>query len=559
MLKRKLVAFLLIGSMVFTGCGAQGGTNNSESGKNDANNKESALIDTENVFSKRDFKTEYEENCASIKLNGTSASCDSNAVEINGGTITIKDEGTYVISGSLENGMIIVNAEDTDKTQVVLKGASIHNEKGAAIYVKQADKVFLTLEQGTENTLSSGKTFEAMDGEEIDGVVYSMADLTLNGEGSLEVKSPGAHGIVSKDDLLFTSGNYTVDSATHGLAANDMLGFAGGSFNIVSGEDSLHCDMNLYVKDGNFEINAKDDAVHAEASLLVSGGKINITNSYEGLEALDIEILDGDIRIVSSDDGLNAAGGTDNSGYGGMDIGQFGGQGGQRPGGGRTEGMPEGMERPEGMPEGMERPEGMPEGMERPEGMPEGMERPEGGQGGFQGGQNGFPGSQTGAQDDIQEVGGMGGPGGMMGGSSDGSVLIAGGTLYVKASGDGIDANGTLEITGGSITICGPTQGDTATLDYDLSGVINGGTFIGTGGTMMAQSFGDSEQGVIAVKVGNQTAGTKFTLTDANGKELLSATPELPYAVVILSSPEIEKGETYTITVGEVSEKFEAK
>jgi hypothetical protein len=159
----------------------------------------------------------------------------------------------------------------------------------------------------------------------------------------------------------------------------------------------------------------------------------------------------------------------------------------------------------------------------------------------------------------MQEVGGMGGPGGMMGGSSDGSVRIAGGTLYVKASGDGIDANGTLEITGGSVTICGPTQGDTATLDYDMTGVINGGTFIGTGGTMMAQSFNDSKQGVIAVKVGNQAAGTQITLKDSSGKELLSATPELPFAIVILSSPQIEKGETYTITVGSETGEFEAQ
>ena len=506
-MKRRIVAILLIAILAFTGCGTQGGSNNSETNNDAENNNESTLINTDEVFSKRDFKTEYEENCAYIKLKGTSATCDSNAVEIKGSTITIIDEGTYVVSGSLDNGMLVVASEETDKTQIVLNGASLHNETGAAIYVKQSDKVFLTLEKGTENTLSSGKTLEAIDGEEIDGVIYSKSDLTLNGAGSLEVKSPGAHGIVSKDDLLITGGNYKIDSATHGLAANDMLGIAGGTLNIVSGEDSLHCDTNIYVKDGDFEINAKDDAVHADATLLVGGGKMNITNSYEGLEALDIEVSGGDIRIVASDDGLNAAGGTDNSGFGGMGNDQFGGPGG-RPG-----------------------------------------QRPDGGRRGGPGG----------APNDMQGAGGMGGPGGMMGGSSDGSVLISGGTLYVKASGDGIDANGTLEITGGMVTICGPTQGDTATLDYDVSGVINGGTFIGTGGGMMAQSFSDSKQGVIAVKIGNQVAGTKITLTDASGKEVISATPELPFAIVILSSPDIEKGETYTITVGEETGEFEAQ
>lgn len=498
MLKRRIIALCLIGTLAFTGCGNQG-----ESGQTDSNlqnglgneadsdggediEKESTPIVVEDVFSNRDFKTEYEKNVAYIELNGNSATCSSNAVEIKSSTITIKDEGTYVITGSLNNGMLIVDADEQDKTQIVLKNASIHNENGAAIYVRAADKAFITLESGTENIVSSGATFEAIEEEEIDGVVYSMSDLTFNGAGSLGVKSPAGHGIVSKDDLVLTGGTYHVDAKSHGLSANDMLGIAGGTFTIVSGEDSIHCDMNVYVENGTFEINATDDAFHADENLLIAGGKINITNSYEGLEALDIVVSGGDIKIVADDDGLNAAGGTDSSGFGGQ---------GERPSGNRR-----------GGPGG---------------GMP-------GGFGGF-------------------------------GGSSDGSILISGGTLYVKAYGDGIDANGTLEITGGSVTVCGPTQGDTATLDYDVSGVITGGTFFGTGGTMMAQSFSDSQQGVIGVQVGNQQAGILITLTDSSGNVVISHEPELPFAIVILSSPEIQKGETYTITVGELSGDFEAE
>lgn len=494
-MKKRVVSLLLIGMLLLSGCGAQGeqgqaGNNsgsNSESSEDSGN--ESTAINPDEIFSNRDFKTEYEENCAYIQLNGSSATCASNAVEIKGSTITIKDEGTYVISGKLDNGMIIVDSDEKDKTQIVLNGATIHNETGAAIYVKQSDKVFVTLEAGSENVLSGGDSFETIDEEEIDGVVYSKSDLTFNGTGSLRVKSPGGHGFVSKDDLIFTGGIYDVDAKTHALSANDMLGIADGTFTIVSGEDSVHCDMNVYVKDGNFEINATDDAFHADENLEICGGKINITNSYEGLEALDIVVSGGDIKIVADDDGLNAAGGTDSSGFGGAGNDQFGGPGGNRPGGGRR-----------------------------------------GGPGGFGG----------------------------MSGSSDGSIVISGGTLYVKAYGDGIDANGTLEITGGSVTICGPTQGDTATLDYDVSGVITGGTFIGTGGTMMAQSFSDSEQGVIGVKVGSQEAGTLITLTDSEGNVVISYEPELPFAIVILSSPDIVKGETYKIAVGEASGEFEA-
>ena len=146
-----------------------------------------------------------------------------------------------------------------------------------------------------------------------------------------------------------------------------------------------------------------------------------------------------------------------------------------------------------------------------------------------------------------------------MSANSDGSIKITGGDLYVKASGDGMDANGTLEISGGMITVCGPTSGDTATLDYDISGVINGGTFIGTGGSMIAQSLSSTTQGVWAASVGTQAAGTQLTLTDSDGKVILSCIPELPFAVVILSSPEIVKGESYTLTVGSVSGSLEAQ
>lgn len=494
---KKWLTILIAVTLLLTGCNK----NNNEGIGNESNNtgSESTPIRVEDVFSDRDFKTEYEENCAYIQLNGTSATCESNAVEIKDGIITIKDEGTYVISGSLDNGRIVVDVEDKDKTQIVLNGVSIHNETSAAIYIKQADKVFITLEEGTENAFSGGNAFENIGDEEVDGVIYSKADLTLNGTGSLSIKSPGGHGIVSKDDLIITGGNYTIDAATHGMSANDMLGIADGVFHIASGEDSIHCDMNVYIENGDFEINAKDDGIHADEELLICAGKINITNSYEGLEALHIEVAGGDIRMVCTDDGLNAAGGTDSSGFGGMGNDQFGGQGG----------------------------------------------RPNG--------QGGRPGNQGG------QGGGFGGQGGMSSGSSDGSIVISGGTLYIKASGDGIDANGTLEISGGTITVCGPSQGDTATLDYDVTGAITGGTFIGTGGQMMAQSFSDSEQGVIAVKVGSQAAGALITLTDSNGNVVISHEPELPFAIVILSSPDIKKGETYTITVGEASGDFEAQ
>ncbi|MBE6792082.1 MAG: carbohydrate-binding domain-containing protein, partial [Ruminococcaceae bacterium] len=145
-------------------------------------------------------------------------------------------------------------------------------------------------------------------------------------------------------------------------------------------------------------------------------------------------------------------------------------------------------------------------------------------------------------------------------GGGNGSITIAGGTVAVEASGDGLDANGTLTVSGGHITVAGPTQGDTATLDYDTSATIGGGTFIGTGADGgMAQTFSDATQGVLAVRVGQQAAGTRITLTDADGNVLLTHTPPLEFAVVILSCPAMESGETYTLTVGTLSAELEAE
>lgn len=550
------------------------------------------------MFTNRDYEVGYDESTGVlIQLNGSSISCNSDDVVISGTTATITDEGTYIISGTLDDGMIVVNAEDSDKPQLVFDGVTIHSETSAPLYIIEADKVFVTLADGTENTLSNGGSFEAIDENNIDGAVFSKQDITFNGSGTLTVNSPADHGIVCKDDLVFTSGTYVVNSASHGLDANDSiricnasltvdagkdglhaensddtsLGFVyvlsgtldieaegdgisagsylqveGGTFSIVSGggsvngtkessdswggfmggghghggtdftsdtdssasdedstsikgikaagsvqiqngtftidsaDDAIHSNTSVFIHGGTFEIASGDDGIHADETLTITDCTMNISTSYEGLEALNLEISGGDIALCATDDGLNAAGGTDSSGFGGDRGGDTFGHG-----------------------------------------------------------------------------GGMGGHGGNMNGmgssSSNGSIVISGGTLYINSSGDGLDANGTLTISGGHTTVCGPTQGDTATLDYDISGVITGGTFIGTGASNMAQTFSDADQGVIAISVGNQSSGTDITITDENGNEILSYSPELSFAVVIFSSPELVSGQSYDVTVGSIS------
>lgn len=603
-MKRKyLIAFGLIFALAIVGCGANVSDDVSETKEQTEETLESnADISTEDMFTKRDLNDAYDENeSAKIQLNGDSAECSSNAVQIDGSTITIKDEGTYILSGTLNDGMIIVNADENDKLQLVFDNVTINSETSASLYVLEADKVVVTLADGSENTLSNGGTFTAIDENHIDAVIFSKQDLSLNGDGKLSITSPAGHGIVSKDDLVFTGGTYIVESASHGLQANDSVrivntdltidagkdgihsendkdeerGFvyvedgtfsieaegdgvsAGaylyiedGVFSVVSGggsvnaaqktsenwggfrgeqmgqrmnpqdmavqstdgvsvedtsdtestsikgmkaegdviiksgtliidaaDDAVHSNSSIYIEGGVYEIASGDDGVHADDTVTISDGTIHITKSYEGIEGLHVQISGGDIQIVSEDDGLNAAGGSDESGYGG----------------------------------------------------PRGNE----------------------------QFGGPGGSGGSA--SSDGTIVISGGNLFINASGDGIDANGTLEISGGTTTVYGPTQGDTSVLDYDLTGVITGGTFIGTGANMMVQSFSDSEQGVVAVNAGNYTAGTTITLEDMNGNVIMTAEPNLDFQIIILSSPDIVKGETYKITVGTSSGEFEAE
>lgn len=265
-------------------------------------------------FTDRDLTTTYEsDNATIITLNGTSITVDGDGASVSGSTVTINNEGTYIVSGTLTSGQIIVNAGDTDKIQIVLNGVNITSKNTAAIYVKQADKVFVTMSEGSTNTLKEEGTFNSDGTTKVDAVIFSKDDLTLNGNGTLTVTTSDGNGITSKDDLVITSGTYNITSTNHGLEANDDLNIADGTFKITVSQDGIHCDNdddsslgNVYIAGGTFTINAGDDAMHASNSMIILDGMIDITSSYEGIEGKTIDISGGTISVVSSDDGLNA-------------------------------------------------------------------------------------------------------------------------------------------------------------------------------------------------------------------------------------------------------------
>ena len=214
-----MLAAVMLAAGVLSGCGK-----NQENPAEDslaevtaewAVTSKAALLETENMFTDRDVSGEYDP-------------ADAACIQLEGESLTITEAGVYILSGSLEDGMIIVDGDESAKIQLVLNNVEISNSRGAAIYVKQADKVFITLPEGTTNTLSGGDSYESLDDNHIDGIIFAKSDLVINGAGSLFVSAVTGHGIVSKDDLKVTGGSLTVTAPGHGLSGKDSVRIGGG-------------------------------------------------------------------------------------------------------------------------------------------------------------------------------------------------------------------------------------------------------------------------------------------------------------------------------------------
>lgn len=221
-----------------------------------------------------------------ITLTGSSARCNSNAVSVSDSIVTIKKEGTYLLSGTLQEGMVVIAANDTDKVRLVFDGVSISNSSNAAIFAKSADKVFITLNDNTVNTLENGGSYTAIDNTNIDSVIFCKCDLTITGTGTLQIAASEGHGIVTKDDLKIEDGTFT----------------------ITAKEDGINAGKTIQIDGGSFTINAGDDGFHGDESITVNNGSIDIVTCYEGIEGNNITIFDGSIKIHSDDDGINASG-----------------------------------------------------------------------------------------------------------------------------------------------------------------------------------------------------------------------------------------------------------
>ena len=255
----------------------------------------------------------------------------SSGVSISGNIITITKEGTYVLSGALSEGQIVVDA-DSAKVQLVLDNADITCASSAAIYVKNADKAFITLAEGSENILMNTAEYEAIDDNNIDAVIFSKDDLTLNGKGTLTINSEYGHGIVSKDDLKLVGGTCNITAKTHALSGKDSVRIAAGTYNLTSGKDGIHSENGdeeekgfVYIASGDFTIESTGDGIDA---------------SYV------VQIDDGDFDITAGDGAENATK-TNNEMPGGSTGGNMGGG---APGGDKPSGEAPSGEAPSGGP-----------------------------------------------------------------------------------------------------------------------------------------------------------------------------------------------------------------
>ena len=602
---KKLLALFCATALSMTavaGCtGTKSSTGNVVSSETETNavetsaQSEAGTFSSADMFTERDLAGTYEESEAVyVTLSDDGITGETAGVAINGQTVTITEEGTYVFSGTLSEGQIVVDADDA-KVQIVLDNVDITCATNAAVYVKSADKVFVTLAEGSQNTLRNTDEYVAIDDNNIDAVIFSKSDLTLNGTGSLTIVSAEGHGIVSKDDLKITGGTYDITAAGHALSGKDSVRIADGTFVLTAEKDGIHAE------------NADDEE---KGYIYIADGDFTITSDGDGMDASNIvQIEDGTFDITAGGGAANSLKTHESDMPGGPGGGMP--QNGERPDG---EDMPEMGEKPDGanMPEMGEKPDGenMPQMGEKPDGenMPQDTTTDESGTStkGIKAGGgmylNGGTYQIDSADDSIHsnanitiadgtytlETGDDGvhaddalivnggtitvtesyeGLEGLMVTINDGTIDITasddginaaggemelnGGYIHILAGGDGVDSNGDLTINGGEIYIDGPSDNGNSAIDYGdrSSAYVNGGTLVAIGSSGMAEGMSDSsKQKVLMVKLGEQMEAGNVVLTDSEGNVIVSYTALKSYDCVIISTAEVESGATYTLT-----------
>ena len=510
-------------------------------------------------LSKWDTKTDWDDSAVTVTLDGSSITASaSEGLQIAGSVLTITKGGTYVLSGTLDDGRVIVNlADSTEKVQLVLNGAQITSKSSAPLTVMQADKTVLTLAAGTENALTDAAEYTEFDEEAAseeesafpNACIASKDDLTVNGSGSLTVTGNYNNGIHCKDDLKLVGGNVTVRAANHGVRGNDSVLIYDGTLDITSGGDGVKTSTAdtdgkgyILMANGSVTVNAEQDGFDAAQALGITGGTLRITAGGGTANAAvhrddmtgggfggrggrggwggfgsDVQ-TDADDTASVSTKGLKAAGALTVSG-GVIDIDAADDTVHSDTdaviGGDAVLTLASGDD-------GVHADNSLTVADNAKMTVTQSYEGLEAYTIYVDGGETRITASDDGvnASDGGNSGENAGGFGGGMGQNTNGYLYLRGGYLFVNAGGDGLDSNGDIEMTGGTAVVAGPTNDGNGPLDcgdHQNTIKVTGGTLMAVGSTGMMEApeanyIGSTELGA--------AAGTLIVVTDESGTVL---------------------------------------
>lgn len=531
------------------------------------NVKSGEKLDVDTHYSEQDLSWDASSETA-IDLSNPTA---TDGVTVEDGTLTITKAGTYKLSGEYQ-GQIKVETADSDAVRLVLDNANITNSSGAALNVVNADEVILYSASGTTNTISDGADYTATGEDDPDAVVYSKADLTIAGEGTLKVNGNHEDGIHTSDGLVIASGTLEVNAANTGIKGKDYVDILGGTINVTAQQDGIKSTNDTdegqgwtRLSNGTVTVNAGDDGFKASRVVEISGGSLTVEQSDEGIEAQYINVSGGNVNVTSADDGMNASLKTSDSESTDSSANTFdtanqqqnNQQQGSLPGGqqnGTSNQQQQGTGQPPAMP-------GTSQDGTSQNGASGTAQQQNNTQN--QGNQNmGQPPVMPGgnAQDGTTGTGqqGMGQPpqGGMPGGGGgtfevvDAAINVSGGHVTVNAEGDGIDSNGVTTLSGGTLIVNGPSQGGNAALDTNGDLLLNGATVLsGSTADMFEAPSTNSTSGYL--KLTNSSGfeqGSTVQVADSSGKVVANyKVTKSNVQLVLVSSSSIVKGQSYTV------------
>lgn len=499
------------------------------------NVKSSEKLDVDTHYSEQDLSWDTSSETA-IDLSNPTA---TDGVTVEDGTLTITKAGTYKLSGEYQ-GQIKVETADSDAVRLVLDNANITNSSGAALNVVNADEVILYSASGTTNTISDGADYTATGEDDPDAVVYSKADLTIAGEGTLKVNGNHEDGIHTSDGLVIASGTLEVNAANTGIKGKDYVDILGGIINVTAQQDGIKSTNDTdegkgwtRLSNGTVTVNAGYDGFKASRVVEISGGSLTVEQSDEGIEAQYINVSGGDVNVTSADDGMNASLKTSNSESTDSSANtsdtanqqQNSQQQGSIPGGqqsGTSNQQQQGMGQPPAMPGGNAQ-----------DGTSQNGTTGTGQQGMGQPPQGGMPGGGGGTFEVI-----------------DAAINVSGGHVTVNAEGDGIDSNGITTLSGGTLIVNGPSQGGNAALDTNGDLLLNGATVLsGSTADMFEAPSTNSTSGYL--KLTNSSGfeqGSTVQVADSSGKVVANyKVTKSNVQLVLVSSSSIVKGQSYTV------------